>query len=191
MKNCTMKFLLFLVAAYPFTATAQQNFLPESRSVAVALMQQLGAELKKEMATGGPAAAINVCTKIAPELATKFSIENGWRVTRVALKTRNALLGTPDAWEQQALKDFDARALAGDALDKLEFSEIVTEPNGQYFRYLKALPMQPLCVACHGSAEQISESVKSTLAQRYPHDRAIGYEPGQVRGAISIKRLVP
>lgn len=191
MKNRTIKFLLFFAAAYPFTATAQENFVTESRSVAVALIQQLGAELKKEMAAGGPATAVNVCAKIGPELATKFSIDNGWRVTRVSLKVRNPLLGMPDAWEQQALKDFDARASAGDAADKLEFSEIVSEPNGRYFRYVKALPVQPLCVACHGGAEQISESVKSNLAQRYPHDRAIGYAPGQVRGAISIKRLLP
>jgi Protein of unknown function (DUF3365) len=191
MNHYLFKYMLIFAVAFPVSATAQENFLGESRSVAIALMQQLGAELKKEIAAGGPDAAIKVCTKIAPELATKLSIENGWRVTRVSLKTRNPLLGTADAWEQQALKDFDARAAAGDAADKLEFSEIVNEPNGRYFRYLKALPVQPLCLSCHGGTEQISESVKATLAQLYPHDRAIGYALGQVRGAISIKRLVP
>jgi hypothetical protein len=53
---------------------------------------------------------------------------------------------------------------------------------------MKALPVQPLCVNCHGSADKIPADVKARLAAQYPHDRATGYGPGQVRGAISIKR---
>lgn len=191
MRIFSTKLAVILWAIFPPMTLAQENSLEESRTVAIALMQQLGAALKKEMAAGGPDAAIKVCTQIAPELATKFSIENGWRVTRVSLKTRNPLLGTPDVWEQQALKDFDARAATGDGVDKLEYSETVTEPGGRYFRYVKALPVQPLCLACHGGVDQVSQSVKATLKQQYPHDRAVGYAPGQVRGAISIKRPVP
>ena len=185
----------FFACALLFTSlpalAADDSLLPESRAVAVSLMQQLGAELKKEISVNGPEAAIKVCKNIAPELASKLSIENGWRVTRVSLKTRNPLLGTPDPWEQQTLKQFDSRATSGEALDKMEFSESVTEPGGRYFRYMKALPVQPLCLACHGAEEQISPAVKASLAEQYPHDRAIGYAIGQVRGAISIKRPIP
>ena len=85
-------------------------------------------------------------------------------------------------------KDFDARALAGEALEKMEYSETISEPNGKFFRYIKALPVQPLCLACHGAEAQIDDAVKASLAQSYPHDRATGYALGQVRGAISIKR---
>ena len=191
MKLFSTRLAVILCALFAPMAMAQENSLEESRALANALMQQLGAALKKEMAAGGPDAAIKVCTQIAPELATKFSLENGWRVTRVSLKTRNPLLGTPDIWEQQALKDFDARAAAGDAPDKLDFSETVTEPGGRYFRYVKALPVQPLCLACHGGTDQISEPVKARLKAHYPHDRAVGYVPGQIRGAISIKRPIP
>ena len=191
MKLFSTRLAVILCALFAPMAPAQENSLDESRAVANALMQQLGAALKKEMAAGGPDPAIKVCTQIAPELATKFSLENGWRVTRVSLKTRNPLLGTPDIWEQQSLKDFDARAAAGDAPDKLDFSETVTEPAGRYFRYVKALPVQPLCLACHGGTDQISEPVKARLKQHYPHDRAVGYVPGQIRGAISIKRPIP
>ena len=191
MKLFSTRLAVILCALFAPMAPAQENSLEESRALATALMQQLGAALKKEMAAGGPDAAIKVCTQIAPELAAKFSLESGWRVTRVSLKTRNPLLGTPDIWEQQALKDFDARAAAGDAADKLDYSETVTEPGGRYFRYVKALPVQPLCLACHGGTDQIAEPVKATLKAHYPHDRAVGYVPGQIRGAISIKRPVP
>ena len=190
MKLFSTRLAVILCALFAPIAPAQENSLEESRALATALMQQLGAALKKEMAAGGPDAAIKVCTQIAPELATKFSLENGWRVTRVSLKTRNPLLGTPDIWEQHALKDFDARAAAGAAADKLDYSETVTEPGGRYFRYVKALTVQPLCLACHGGTDQISEPVKATLKAHYPHDRAVGYVPGQIRGAISIKRPI-
>jgi Protein of unknown function (DUF3365) len=172
-------------------ANADDAMLPQSRAVAVSLMQELGAALKKEIAAGGPESAVNVCTEIAPTLARKYSLENGWRVTRVSLKARNAMLGTPDVWEQQALADFDARAVAGEGADKLEYSALVDEPSGRYFRYVKALLVQPLCLACHGQSEQLSDAVKGNLAKIYPHDRAIGYSLGQVRGAISIKRPLP
>jgi Protein of unknown function (DUF3365) len=190
MNQFLIRSTMIFALSVPMSLMAQ-DALVESRNVAVSLMQQLGAELKKEIAAGGPAAAIKVCTKIAPELATQLSLQNGWRVTRVSLKVRNSLLGTPDSWEQQALQDFDARVAAGEAADKLEYSEIVNEPSGKFFRYVKALPVQPLCLACHGMDAQIDDSVRSTLAQNYPHDRATGYTLGQVRGAISIKRQAP
>ncbi len=183
--------MMLAVTIFAHNANADDSILRQSRAVAVSLMQELGAALKKEIAAGGPELAVSVCTEIAPALARKYSLENGWRVTRVSLKARDAMLGMPDVWEQQALADFDARASAGEGADKLEYSAVVDEPSGRYFRYVKALPMQPLCAACHGQPEQLSDVVKSNLAKIYPHDRATGYSIGQVRGAISIKRPLP
>ena len=180
--------MLFAISIAACGADGDDSLLPQSRAVAMTFMQELGAALKKEIAVGGPESAINVCSDLAPALARKYSLENGWRVTRVSLKARNAMLGTPDAWEQQVLADFNASAAADEGADKLEFSGVVDEPSGRYFRYLKALPVQPLCLMCHGRPEQLSDAVKSNLAKIYPHDRAIGYSAGQVRGAISIKR---
>ena len=48
----------------------------------------------------------------------------------MSLKTRNPLLGTPDAWEQAVLAEFDRRAAAGEKPETLEYSETVTEPQG-------------------------------------------------------------
>ncbi|HEY6019989.1 MAG TPA: DUF3365 domain-containing protein, partial [Candidatus Paceibacterota bacterium] len=70
----------------------------------------------------------------------------------------------------------------------MEFAEIVKEPAGTSFRYMKAIALQPGCVACHGTTDQIQANVKAHLAEDYPHDQATGYTPGQIRGAVSIKR---
>jgi hypothetical protein len=98
------------------------------------------------------------------------------------------VLGTPDAWEQRTLADFDARVARGEKPDALEAAEIVSEPQGRYFRYAKALPVAGLCLNCHGQAENVPAGVRERLAKEYPHDRATGYREGQIRGAISVKR---
>jgi hypothetical protein len=106
----------------------------------------------------------------------------------VSLKTRNPLLGTPDAWEQKVLEEFDRKVAAGEKAETLEFGEVVNEPSARYYRYMKAIPVQPLCLTCHGNREQMSPFLLEQLGADYPHDRATGYSPGQVRGAVTVKR---
>ena len=86
------------------------------------------------------------------------------------------------------MAEFDRRVAAGEKAEILEYSETIDEPRGRYFRYMKALPVQPLCLTCHGAAENIPENVEARLAIEYPHDRATGYALGQVRGAVTIKQ---
>lgn len=172
--------------AYSLMALADQT--EDARATASQLIQKLGGALKQEMAIGGPERAISVCRDIAPGLAGELSRSSGARVARVSLKTRNPLLGQPDAWEQQVLMDFDRRVAAGEKPETLERAEIVEEPQGRYFRYMKALPVQPLCLSCHG--ENLADPVKAKLAAEYPHDRAFGYTLGQIRGAVTIKQVL-
>lgn len=161
-----------------------------ARATASDLIQRLGAVLKREMAAGGPDNAIAVCREIAPGLAGELSRKTGARVSRVSLKTRNPLLGQPDAWEQQVLAEFDRQAAQGAKPETLERSELVTESQGRFFRYMKAIPVQPLCLTCHGTPDSIPDAVKARLAADYPHDRATGYALGQIRGAVTIKQSV-
>jgi hypothetical protein len=175
-----------LLAALPLIAQADQT--TQARALASQMIQQLGAALKKELSTNGPDGAILVCRDIAPAIAGELSRKSGGRVARVSLKTRNPLLGSPDIWEQQVLAGFDRSAAGGEKIDSLEYSETTDEPGGRYFRYMKALPVQPLCLACHGTAESIPDQVKATLAIDYPHDHATGYRLGQIRGAVTIKQ---
>jgi len=162
----------------------------EARTQSAQLIKELGARLKQELAAGGPEAALSVCRDAAPEIASRLSRESGSRIARVSLKTRNPLIGTPDAWEQSVLAAFDQRAASGEKAQALESAEIVSEPQGRYFRYMKAIPLQPMCATCHGSDAAIPDAVKARLREQYPHDRATGYEPGQVRGAVTVKTFL-
>lgn len=185
-----MQIMRIAIAVWLATAAAavHADQTADARAIASQLIQKLGSALKQEMARGGPENAVSVCRDIAPGLAGELSRSSGSRVARVSLKTRNPLLGQPDPWEQQVLMDFDRRAAAGEKAESLEHSEIVEEPQGRYFRYMKALPVQPLCLSCHGGDDAVAAQVKAKLALEYPHDRAFGYVLGQVRGAVTIKQ---
>lgn len=187
-----MKKLLLLsaliVSSSPVLADKLDQYRDESRAVIGPFMQQLMAENKKAVTEGGPQSAIGVCKDIAPKLAGDISRQHGWKVTRVSSKVRNPVLGTADSWEQKALKKLEKRLAKGEKPETLEIAEVVKEPNGKYFRYMKGVVLQPGCVACHGNADEISPEVKARLAQDYPHDQATGYAAGQLRGGVSIKR---
>lgn len=184
---------LILLALFSAPAVAADNITimqDESRAIAMPFMKQLAEANKKAVTEGGPESAIKVCKEIAPNMAGEASRKNGVRMTRVSLKVRNPLLGTADAWEQKVLQDFEARVAKGEKPDAMEFSEVVKEPAGNSFRYMKAIALQQGCVACHGTADQISANVRTRLNEDYPNDKAIDYKPGQIRGAVSIKRAL-
>jgi hypothetical protein len=180
---CTLALLSSGAYADDFAA-----YQEESRSVAMSFLKKLGAENKKAMSAGGPESAIRVCKEIAPAMSSEVSRQTGWKLTRVSLKVRNPLLGTPDAWEQKKLQEFAQRAAQGEKAEAMEASEIVQEPAGRSFRYMKAIVMQAGCAVCHGKPESIPGEVKARLSTEYPHDQATGYSVGEIRGAVSIKR---
>ena len=151
-------------------------------------IRQLGGAMKREMQAGGPVAAMKVCRDVAPDITNDISLEKGWKVTRVGTRVRNAMLGTPDAWEQGVLEDFKRRAAAGEQYDDMSHYEVVEDPAGKSLRYMKAIGLGPQCVVCHGIPAQIPEPVQTELQAQYPHDRALRYAPGDLRGAVSIKQ---
>ncbi len=153
-----------------------------------AFLEELGEAMTREMTKGGPMEAIKVCAELAPEIANRLSRENGWRVTRVGTRVRNPLLGMPDAWEQHVLEGFAARAAKGEMYAGMSHGEVVEEPDGTYYRYMKPIAVQAKCLLCHGPTETIPGSIKTMLKQHYPFDAATGYQAGDLRGAVSIKQ---
>ncbi len=186
---------LFLYAFLAFAMTPALSgelaqYKKESRAIIGPFMKELLAENRKAIEKDGPESAIKVCKEIAPRIAGNISLQKGIKLTRVSLKVRNPLLGTADAWEQKTLKQFEIRLAKGEKPEMLETAEIVNEPGGKYFRYMKGIVLQQGCIVCHGNDEQIIDSVKARLAEEYPHDLAVGYAIGQVRGGVSIKRAL-
>lgn len=181
-------------AALVSGATTASEAAPPARLEAQALVdrfqQELAGKLTAAMAEGGPLRAIDVCKAEAPAIASRLSRESGWQVKRVGTRVRNPVTGLPDAWEQQQLADFARRLAAGEPPPVATFAE-VEEPAGRMQRYMRAIPLAPQCVVCHGVQGTQSAELQAVLAREYPHDQAIGYQPGELRGAFSLRRPAP
>lgn len=165
-----------------------QNRIAAAKTASGNFLKRLGGTLKGEMKTNGPESAIKVCRDAAPKIAGDISLQNGWQVTRVSSKPRNTMLGLADSWEQSVLLEFEKRLSKGEKLETMQFSEVVTEPSGKSLRYMKAIGTAPICLTCHGNAEQIPAAVQAKINSLYPHDKATGYKTGELRGAVSIKQ---
>lgn len=151
------------------------------------MIQQLGGELKAALGEKGAAGAIDVCKARAPQIAADVSKQSGFEVKRVSPKNRNPA-GVPDAWEAQAQAGLEKRLAAGEKPETLDNWQVVSTTQGKQFRYAKALPVQPVCLSCHGDPAGIPDGVKARRAAEYPLDKATGYGPGMVRCIVSVKR---
>jgi len=195
MNNSTSNVGLASLLALSLSATAlADNNLEQRHQAAMettqSFVQQLGKAMKGAMKSGGPEAAIKVCSERAPVMTGEISRSKGWKVTRVGTRVRNPMLGMPDIWEQKVLTQFQARLDEGEALLQMSHAELVTEPDGQYFRFMKAIGVKPQCLVCHGSDSDIPQAVQAVLRERYPHDKARDYKVGDLRGAVSIKQPI-
>lgn len=164
-------------------------WLVDARKVASAVPPKLLQVLTEEIAKGGPESAIAVCREKAPQMAKTASEQTGWGIRRVSLRNRNPK-AVPDAWERSALEEFDRRAAAGESPASLEKAEIVAIADHKEYRYMKALPVQQICLACHGAADQLKPEVTRQLQTLYPNDLGVGYSLGQIRGAMTIRKAM-
>ncbi len=168
----------------------QAQYLEESRKTAQEFMQKLGGILKAQLESVGTEKAAAVCKQVAPAMAAEYSSAER-NVKRVSLKPRNQALGIPDAWETQQLENFEMNLREGKPIAGMEKGAIVEGADGRWFRYIKAIPTQPMCLQCHGQPYQIPAGMKDFLAREYPNDQAVGYSAGAIRGGVSIRRKLP
>jgi hypothetical protein len=175
--------------AADFTAQDLERLKLDTRQKAMPVLPQVVGMATAEVQQRGAAQAIPVCKEKAPQALQRKAEETGWRLSRVSLKTRNPERGRPDAWEARHLAEFNIRSAQGEKPEALEVGEVVTDGQGkQEFRYLRAIPVGPFCVQCHGVGEQVAQDLRASLARDYPHDQALGYSVGQIRGALSVRR---
>lgn len=203
--ECTIEQTAFLSADYcsfcpdsavcpvPVAQNDEDMMLSEARAAVSAFSSELTAKFKEAMMNGGPVNAISVCLEIAPEIASNISRDTGWMVRRVTTRTRSPL-ATPDRWELEELEDFERELSRGTPAAELEAARIKREGKREYFRYMKGIvlptPDVAPCMACHADWDTLDPAIQDILNSKYPHDRATGYSPGEVRGAFSVKRLL-
>ncbi len=173
-------------SARPLTA---EEALAKCRAAAAELGSTLKVALREAMREGGPTAALDVCHTRAPAIAAAIDEREGLRVGRTSLKWRSPD-NAPDEWETGVMEKFEQDQAAGAGPRELETWQIMAGPDGaRAFRYMKAIPTQPLCLKCHGT--RLAPGVADKLAVLYPSDRATGFVLGDLRGAFSVVLPLP
>lgn len=155
----------------------------EARSGAGALGSQLKQALQAAMAEGGPVAGIEVCRIQAPEIAENVSSQR-LDVGRTSLKVRNPD-NAPDGWESRILQSFEQRLADGEDPGRIETFAIRNDGERRWGHWMKAIPTEGLCTACHGKT--IAPEVTEAIDRAYPQDEARGFSVGDLRGAFSVE----
>lgn len=159
------------------------------RKDAKEFMESLKSILVKEMQTNGIVAAVSVCSDTAQILTNDYGVKKGIYIKRVSFKNRNQN-NVPDEFETKALQYFEELKISGKLSETTEFIDI-EELNGvKKVRYLKPIIVQAPCLGCHGTQENIGADVKNILNEKYPNDKATGYQMDDLRGAVSISKTL-
>ncbi|MCG8473910.1 MAG: DUF3365 domain-containing protein [Cytophagales bacterium] len=130
------------------------------------------------MKEGGPPKAINVCSVEAESLLDSLSKEHECSISRISLKNRNPKAYPASRQEKEALLAFDGQSGKQPRLVR----------KGHELQYFKPIYIaMPACLKCHGTeGADIEQATLRLIKEKYPKDRARGYENGDFRGAWKL-----
>lgn len=183
-------FFIIITGLLPFSqamAVDTEQLTQSSRIAVKTLGGELKSTLQASMKANGPLESITLCHTVAIPITNKISEAQGMKVARTSLKYRNQN-NKPDGWEESVLKQFEQRKANGEAVDKMEFSEVSEVDGKQVFRYMKAIPTGDVCLKCHGG--NIEEPVTTRINSLYPADMATGFNKGDIRGAFTVIQAI-
>ncbi len=182
-------FLLSLISCSENKVEISEDQVVGMRATSMEFMKSLKGVLINQIQTNGVVEAVSICSDTAQVLTNNYGIKKGVFIRRVSFNNRNEN-NYPDDFEKEILNKFELLRQNNELNDKTEHFEIVKEGEFKYSRYLKPILIQAECLNCHGSENEILPEVKELIALKYPGDKAIGYSIGELRGAVSVKKVV-
>lgn len=191
----TLFFVLLTIITGLLSCTEDKNTivtepqLKEMRSTAAEFMKELKSILIKEIQQGGISSAVSVCSDTAQLLTNNFGLQRGVFVRRVSFNNRSEN-NFPDEYEKHILNKFQEMYKNDKLTETSENIEIIFEDDAAHLRYLKPIFIQAECLNCHGGESDVQQETKDLIAKRYPNDKAINYQLGDLRGAVSVKKVV-
>ena len=98
-------------------------------------------------------------------------------VRRTALKTRNES-NLPDATDKKVMEAYEASIAA----QTFHPDDIKIVEDGSTTRVYKPLMTDGVCLKCHG--DHIAPEIQKVIDAHYPHDKAVAFKAGSLRGVI-------
>lgn len=183
MKKLTTGFMLSLIVSGALSANdtnttaIKQEGVKYIKMLGKALKSEVQAKMKEDP-TG--TLAMGFCSTKAMDITEEINnkLPDYASVRRIAIKIRNEK-NSPDATDEKVLKAYEA-AIATKTFDPNDI-KIVKDTNNTY-RIYKPLLTGDVCLKCHG--QKISDDIQAILKKSYPHDNAVNFKKGDLRGAI-------
>ncbi len=174
--------VLFLLTSSIFATevNSTQAIKQEGIKYIKTLGMALKSELKKRMQEDKSGLkAAEFCANKASEITANInnSLPKNIKVRRTALKYRNEV-NKPDTTDIKVMQYYINKIKENNFSPK---DIKVVDVNGTK-RVYKPLIVQQVCLKCHGS--NISPQIKEQISKFYPHDKAIGFKKGDLRGVI-------
>ncbi|MCC5920299.1 MAG: DUF3365 domain-containing protein [Cyclobacteriaceae bacterium] len=144
---------------------------------------QLIKTLQKAIQENGVDGAVDFCHEEALPITNRVSENFGVEIRRVSHKNRNPSNVAREGKEQEVL---DAYLYMTENNEDPQSN--VQKMDDQYVLFTRPIKLAaPLCLQCHGSEKDIQEATLLAITEKYPDDKAVGFELGEFRGMWSIK----
>ncbi len=160
--------------------TNDKETLEKGSKLTAITFDELSSVLKSKMKEGGVHEAISYCNISAFSLVDSISKANNATIKRVSLKYRNPA-NQPDSLETVVINNYQH------AIDnKMEVNPLVYS-NGSTNKFFAPIITKELCLSCHGTpGNHLSEADYAFIKEKYPYDKAINFNSGDLRGIWSI-----
>jgi hypothetical protein len=167
----------------PLTTEVQQLAIQRGKIIAAETFGLLSTNLQTAIQSGGISNALPFCSLAASPLTAGIAARHQVTLKRITHKPRNPD-GRSNADEMAVLRSFEA-ALAATGNPPAAFATNLV--SGQATFLAPIVISHELCLKCHGEpGSDISAENLAIIRRHYPKDEAIGFKPGQLRGAWRI-----
>jgi hypothetical protein len=171
---------------YPI-GQAPAEFDPAVRQADMAIISLQTAvlqELRQKLNRDGPIVLMKSCHLWSVAAAFRLERDEGVVAGRTSDRLRNPK-NAPRPWAAGVVEQYSGRRppdVEGFVIDL-----------GERVGVMRPIFEQTPCGACHGPVETLDRRVRAELDELYPHDRAVGYRTGDLRGWfwVEVPRKVP
>ena len=146
------------------------------QQIAMAAQKELGSNLMKALAEGGPEYALEFCSERALVLTDSMGLLQNAKVRRVSDQNRNPL-NVANEPELAYIRKVKAALANGQSVEPQ-----LTTTEGSHIGYYPIVT-NGMCLQCHGQTGQdILPGTLVKIEALYPEDLAVGYGTNELRG---------
>lgn len=160
----------------------EKAMLEKGKNIAAKTFIALSSNLQKALKDGGISNAIQYCSLNALPIMDSLSKVENVKIRRTSLKVRN-LKDSPTKTELAVLNQYHKSDKEG-----TEIKPLVQQLENQNITFYAPIRVNEFCLQCHGEiGETLTAENHLIIQNKYPEDKAIGYNAGDLRGIWSIE----